>query len=232
MFKKILYTFTLLLILLNNTFAKNMKKIDQNNILYMELKDGIVAIEMFPEKAPNHVLRIRTLTREGFYDGLNFHRVIENFMVQTGDPLGNGTGSSKLFDLNAEFNNEMHTKGTVSMARSSNPNSANSQFFIVIGDYASHLDGQYTVWGRVIDGMQYIDNIKKGDNARNGTVTNPDKIIKMAIGSDLIGQNKEDKNGNYILKQLEEIRVIQKEKSKDSKKEKSSIEILMELNKR
>jgi len=235
MLKKILYTFTLLFALLGNATAQDLKDMDQNNLLYMELKDGIVVIEMLPDIAPNHVLRIRQLTRAGFYDGLPFHRVIDGFMAQTGDPKGNGTGKSKLFDLNAEFSDEMHTRGTVSMARSADPNSANSQFFIITGEYFPHLDGKYTVWGRVIEGMEYVDNIKKGDPLKNGLVEDPDKIIKLVLGSDLVNNKTKDeeKNGVSILDQLKQIKIIQEEKLKSNPetKRKSLIDIMLELDK-
>ena len=131
------------------------------NVLLLELKDGVVTIEMKPEVAPNHVKRIKELVNDGFYDGIKFHRVIAGFMAQTGDPLGNGTGGSGQ-NIKAEFNNERHLRGTLSMARAQDPNSADSQFFICLDD-APHLNGQYTVWGQVIDGMEYVDNIKKGE---------------------------------------------------------------------
>lgn len=152
------------------------------NTLLMHLEDGVVTIELKPELAPNHVARIKELTREGFYDGVVFHRVIDGFMAQTGDPLGNGTGGSGQ-NLKAEFNSAKHVRGTVSMARAMDPNSADSQFFIVFDD-APHLDGQYTVWGQVIDGMEHVDAIKKGSSMNNGAVTEPDKIIKMEIAAD------------------------------------------------
>ena len=155
---------------------------DKENVLYLDLKDGRVVIEMFPEDAPEHVKRIKELVREGFYDGLNFHRVIEGFMAQTGDPLGNGTGGSGQ-NLKAEFNARPHKRGTVSMARSMHPDSADSQFFICFDD-CQWLDGQYTVWGQVIEGMEYVDNIKRGDYDDNGTVTDPDKIVKMTVAAD------------------------------------------------
>ena len=146
------------------------------NILLLELKDGVVTIEMKPEVAPNHVKRIKELVNDGFYDGIKFHRVIAGFMAQTGDPLGNGTGGSGQ-NIKAEFNNERHLRGTLSMARSQDPNSANSQFFICFAE-ASHLDRSYTVFGKVIEGMELIDNITKGDGP-NGSVSNPDKIISF-----------------------------------------------------
>jgi len=162
---------------------------DLSNILYMDLKDGRVVIQMLPDVAPNHVKRVKELTREGFYDGVVFHRVIDGFMAQTGDPTGTGTGGSGQ-KLDAEFNNEPHTRGAVSMARAMNPNSADSQWFIVFDD-APHLDGKYTLWGRVIDGMEYVDMIKKGNGAANGKVEDPDKIITMQIAADLEAKEEE-----------------------------------------
>ena len=167
----------------------NAKKISVNmeNTLYMDLKDGRVVIRMLPDVAPKHVARIKELVRQGFYDGLTFHRVIDNFMAQTGDPLGNGTGGSGK-KIPAEFTNKYsHKRGVVSMARAHDPNSADSQFFICLADSA-YLDGQYTIWGYVIEGMEFVDNIKKGDTIRNGAVDNPDRIIKMTIASDSIKQ--------------------------------------------
>jgi len=155
---------------------------DAENTLVMQLKDGNVMIEMFPDVAPNHVARIKELVRQGFYDGLTFHRVISGFMAQTGDPKGNGTGGSGK-NLAAEFNSKHHGRGTVSMARAQNPNSADSQFFICF-DEAGYLDGQYTVWGQVTSGMEFVDNIKKGEGA-NGAVSNPDKIISLRVLADL-----------------------------------------------
>lgn len=146
--------------------------------LILETKTGQVKIELLPETAPNHVERLKTLANSGFYDGLKFHRVIEGFMAQTGDPLGNGTGGSDLPDLEAEFSELPFERGTLGMARSRSPNSANSQFFIMF-DSAPHLNGAYTVFGKVTDGMDHVDQIKKGSNAQNGTVSDPDTIIKM-----------------------------------------------------
>ena len=148
-----------------------------DNLLLMELKSGNVTIEMKPEIAPNHVKRIKKLVREKFYDGLKFHRVIDGFMAQTGDPKGNGTGGSGK-NLKAEFSSVNHVRGTLSMARSNDPNSANSQFFICFQS-ASHLDRQYTVFGKVVKGMEFVDLIKKGEGA-NGEVLEPDKIISLA----------------------------------------------------
>jgi peptidylprolyl isomerase len=156
---------------------------DLENTLYMDLKDGRVVIEMRPDLAPKHVAQIKRLTRKGFYDGLVFHRVIEGFMVQGGDPDGNGTGGSGN-KLPAEFSDEQHLRGVTSMARSRNPDSADSQFFIMLGR-SPHLDGSYTVWGKVVSGMDFVDNIKKGDSRRNGTVSNPDKIVRMRVAADV-----------------------------------------------
>lgn len=159
---------------------------DPENNLLLQLKDGTVVIQMRPDKAPNHVARIKELVREKFYDGIVFHRVIDGFMAQTGDPTGTGTGGSSKPDLKAEFNDLHHVRGTVSMARTNNPNSANSQWFICFKP-APFLDGQYTVWGQVIEGMQYVDAIKKGAEG-SGTVTNPDKIITVRIAADVANQ--------------------------------------------
>ena len=149
--------------------------------LVMELKTGPVVIELRPDLAPNHVARIKELAGKGFYDGIVFHRVIPGFMAQTGDPTGTGSGGSDLPDLKAEFSAEKHTRGTVSMARTSNPNSANSQFFICFED-APWLDRQYTVWGKIVEGMEHIDAIKKGGEHNNGAISGePDKIIKLAV---------------------------------------------------
>lgn len=166
------------------TFQAEAQDLDKENTLYMALEDGRVVIRMRPDLAPMHVERIKKLTREGFYDGTPFHRVIRGFMAQGGDPTGTGMGGSDYPDLPAEFSNALHTTGTVSMARSSNPNSANSQFFIVFKK-AAHLDGQYTVWGEVVDGMNFVNRIKKGSSSNNGKVTNPDKIIKMQVAADV-----------------------------------------------
>ncbi len=155
---------------------------DLENTLYLDLKDGRVVIQLRPDLAPNHVARIKELTRQGFYNGLKFHRVIRGFMAQTGDPLGNGTGGSGK-KLDAEFSSEPHVRGTLSMARSQNPNSADSQFFIMFAR-SPHLDGQYTVWGQVVSGMEFVDMIKKGLNSRNGSVRTPDTIVKMQVAAD------------------------------------------------
>jgi peptidylprolyl isomerase len=156
---------------------------DPENTLYLDLKDGRVVIEMRPDLAPKHVARIKALTRKGFYDGTVFHRVIDGFMAQGGDPTGTGTGGSGV-KLPAEFSTEPFVRGTVGMARAASPDSADSQFFICFAP-ASFLDGKYTVWGRVIEGMDKVDKIKKGDQADNGLVTKPDKIIRMRVAADV-----------------------------------------------
>ena len=153
---------------------------DLENTLYIDLKDGRVVIQMHPDLAPNHVARIKELAREGFYDGIVFHRVIDGFMAQTGDPTGTGSGGSGK-KLKAEFNSGKHARGTVSMARSNDPDSADSQFFIVLDD-SSYLDGQYTVWGTVTEGMEHVDGIKKG--ASDGAVREPDAMIKVQVAAD------------------------------------------------
>jgi peptidylprolyl isomerase len=151
---------------------------DAENTLILETTQGPVTIEMRPDLAPSHVEHIKKLVREGFYDGIVFHRVIEGFMAQTGCPHGTGTGGSKYPNLKAEFNAEPHVRGTASMARAANPDSANSQFFICFDD-ARFLDKQYTVWGKVTSGMENVDKIKRGE-----PVQNPDKIVKAHIASD------------------------------------------------
>ena len=151
---------------------------DPENSIQIELKDGNVIIELLPDIAPNHVNRIKELAREGFYDGVPFHRVIEGFMAQTGDGENrNGTGGSTKPDLKNEFGDTPHLRGTVSMARTAAPDSANSQFFICFKP-APFLDRQYTVFGKVIEGMEFVDMITKGDGD-NGAVSNPDKIISF-----------------------------------------------------
>jgi cyclophilin family peptidyl-prolyl cis-trans isomerase len=161
------------------------------NVIVIELKDGPVVIETFPDVAPKHVERITKLAQAGKYDGVAFHRVIEGFMAQTGDvQFGNvkdfstsrvGTGGSDLPDLKEEFNDKKHERGTCSMARSSSPNSANSQFFICF-EPAPFLDRQYTVWGKVIEGMELVDKIKMGSSRNNGSVNDPDHMIKVTVG--------------------------------------------------
>jgi cyclophilin family peptidyl-prolyl cis-trans isomerase len=149
--------------------------------LILELKDGPVKIKLRPDLAPEHVERVKTLAGRGFYDGIVFHRVIPGFMAQTGDPTGTGSGGSDLPNLKAEFSNEPHKKGTCSAARTANPNSANSQFYICFDD-APWLDRQYSVWGQVVEGMDNVDKIKKGGEHNNGAISGePDKIIKAWI---------------------------------------------------
>lgn len=157
--------------------------LDLENTLYLDLKDGRVTIKMFPDKAPAHVARLKELTREGYYNGKKWHRVIDGFMAQTGSPNGDGMGGSSKPDLKAEFNDVMHVRGVASMARSMSPNSANAQFFIMLKANGG-LDGQYTAWGQVVEGMEFVDSIKKGDEFDNGTVTNPDVIVKMTVAAD------------------------------------------------
>src|SRR6187431_1102946 len=152
---------------------------DTENTLILETTQGPVTIEMRPDLAPGHVERIKKLVSEGFYDGIVFHRVIDGFMAQTGCPRGTGTGGSDYPDLKAEFNSEPHVRGTASMARAQNPNSANSQFFICFDD-ARFLDKQYTVWGKVIEGMENVDKIKRGE-----PVSNPDKMTSLKVAADV-----------------------------------------------
>ncbi len=175
-------TRTLLAALVAAAIAGTVDAADLENTLYMDLKDGRVVIEMRPDLAPKHVAQIKRLTRKGFYDGLVFHRVIEGFMVQGGDPDGNGTGGSG-DNIPAEFSDEQHLRGVMSMARSRSPYSADSQFFIMLA-HSPHLDGAYTIWGKVTSGMKYVDNIKKGD-PRSGTVDDPDKIVRMRVAADV-----------------------------------------------
>jgi len=152
---------------------------DPENTIVMETTKGKVVIELFPDVAPQHVARIKELAREKFYDGVVFHRVIEGFMAQGGDPTGTGMGGSSKPNLPAEFSNVPHVRGTCSMARSQNPNSANSQFFICFDD-ASFLNRQYTVWGQVIEGMENVDKIKRGE-----PVKDPDSITTMRVAADI-----------------------------------------------
>jgi peptidylprolyl isomerase len=159
---------------------------DRDNTLFMELKDGRVTIRLRPDLAPKHVERIKTLAREGFYDGTPFHRVIEGFMAQGGDPTGTGTGGSKLPDLPAEFSppaKARFLRGVCGMARTANPNSANSQFFIMFAP-ASSLDGEYTIWGQVTSGMELVDKIKRGAG-QSGMVREPDRIVKLQVAADV-----------------------------------------------
>jgi peptidylprolyl isomerase len=151
---------------------------DKSNLVYLQLKSGTVVIRLRPDLAPKHVERIKELAKSGFYDGIVFHRVIEGFMAQTGDPTGTGMGGSKLPNLPAEFSSEPFKRGTLGMARSSSPNSANSQFFICFAP-APFLNGQYTVFGEVVSGMEFVDKIKRGEPP-----VDPDKIISMKLATD------------------------------------------------
>jgi peptidylprolyl isomerase len=183
--KNLIATLALTLALAGGT----AKGADLENTLIMQLTYGRVVIEMRPDLAPKHVARIKELVRQGFYDGTPFHRVIEGFMAQGGDPTGTGTGGSGK-KLPAEFSNEKHVRGTVSMARSADPNSADSQFFIVFQD-APWLDGKYTIWGKVTEGMEFVDKIKRGEG-QNGIVQNPDKIVSMKVAADVRGYTLSD----------------------------------------
>ena len=156
---------------------------DQENTLYLDLKSGRVTIQLRPDLAPKHVERVKMLAREGFYDGTPFHRVIEGFMAQGGDPTGTGTSGSKYGNLPAEFSRTAKfVRGTVGAARTGDPNSANSQFYIMFAP-APHLDGQYTVWGQVTDGMDHVDKIKRGSGG-SGSVADPDRIVKATLAAD------------------------------------------------
>ena len=172
MFKKFFIILTLFLF----SFSNNIKS-KERSIMIMKLKYGEVKIELFDDVAPNHVKRIKSLANSEKYDGVAFHRVIDGFMAQTGCPEGRGTGKSNYPNLPAEFNNEPHVRGVCSMARSSMPNSANSQFFICFKD-ANFLDRQYTVWGKVIEGMEAVDKLERGEPPRN-----PDRMISVRVSS-------------------------------------------------
>jgi len=149
--------------------------------LNLDLKSGRVVVKLRPDLAPNHVARVTELATKGFYDGVAFHRVIPGFMAQTGDPTGTGSGGSDLPDLKSEFSSEKHKKGTVSAARTANPHSANSQFFICFGD-APWLDRQYSIWGEVVEGMEHVDAVKKGGEHNNGEISGePDRIVKARV---------------------------------------------------
>jgi peptidylprolyl isomerase len=156
---------------------------DLENTLYLDVPAGRVVIALRPDVAPGHVARIKELARQGFYDGLLFHRVIDGFMAQTGDPRGDGTGGSGK-RLKAEFNKEKHVRGTCSMARATSPDSADSQFFICFEE-APFLNGQYTVWGQVVSGMEHIDALKKGDDGSDGAVDDPDAIVRIQVAADV-----------------------------------------------
>ena len=166
----------------------NAAEADPQNTLYMDLAFGRVVIQLRPDLAPNTCAQIKKLARAGFYDGVVFHRVIDGFMAQGGDPTGTGTGGSG-HPLHAEFSSEHFVRGVVAMARASDPNSADSQFFIMFAA-APALDGKYTIFGKVVSGMEYVDQLKKGDPHNNGLVTNPDKIVRMRVAADVIADEE------------------------------------------
>ena len=164
--------------------ASAQPKLDPENTLYMQLKNGRVVIQLLPDLAPEHVQRVKMLAREHFYDGTPFHRVIEGFMAQGGDPTGTGTGGSKYPDLKAEFTTKRRfLRGTVGAARTDNPDTANSQFYIMFAP-APSLDGKYTIWGQVVEGMDLVDQIKRGSGS-SGSVSSPDKIVSMRVAADV-----------------------------------------------
>lgn len=163
-----------------DAIGDKIAEISGPNMLHLDLKDGRVTIKLRPDLAPKHVAQIKKLVAKSFYDGIVFHRVIDGFMAQTGDPTGTGTGGSDLPDIEAEFSSTPFKRGTVGMARAQNPDSANSQFFIMFAD-GDFLNGQYTVFGEVVSGMEFVDKIKRGEG-QSGMVKNPDKIIKLQFG--------------------------------------------------
>jgi len=181
--QKLVRVLLLLLALVMTPLAAKAAGPDLDNTLYLDISTGRVVIQLRPDLAPNHVARIKELVRKGFYDGLTFHRVIPGFMAQTGDPLGNGSGGSGK-NIKAEFTHEHFARGIVGMARSSSPDSADSQFFITTGD-AGFLDGKYTVFGQVTSGMEFVDKLAAGTEANNGAVAHPDKIIRAQLASDV-----------------------------------------------
>jgi len=169
---------------IGTTMSQPAAAADPANTVFMDIKYGRVVIELRPDLAPKAVERVKALCRQGFYDNTPFHRVIEGFMAQGGDPTGTGTGGSPLPDLPAEFTTKVHfLRGTVGAARTSDPNSANSQFFIMFAP-APNLDGQYTIWGQVTQGMEFVDQIKRGSGG-SGMVQNPDRIIHMRVAADV-----------------------------------------------
>jgi len=186
MFKNLILLAGSILIMTTAT-ADKAQAADPENTIYMHLSTGgTVTIELLPDKAPNHVERIKTLARKGFYNGVVFHRVIDGFMAQTGDPTGTGTGGSDMPDLQAEFSDYQYKRGTVGMARTNDPDSANSQFFFCFNDKGcGFLTGQYTVWGQVTEGMREIDKVAKGEPP-----SDPDKIEKMTIAADSTAKKK------------------------------------------
>lgn len=179
---RLFVTFMMGIFVANTSLAADATATSDDNMLYLYLKDGRVEIQMLPELAPAHVARIKELVKKKFYDGIVWHRVMEGFMAQSGDPTGTGRGGSGQ-NLKGEFTSTPFTRGVVGMARAASPDSADSQFFIMFGD-APSLNGSYTVWGKVVKGMEFVDKIKRGDLAANGTVSDPDKIVKMRLASD------------------------------------------------
>jgi peptidylprolyl isomerase len=169
-------------IAMSDTADAQAPQLDPNNTLNMRLKDGVVVIQLLPDLAPNHVARVKQLVADHFYDDTPFHRVIEGFMAQGGDPTGTGTGGSKYPNVKAEFSDAHFLRGTVGAARSSDPDSANSQFFICFAP-APFLDGQYTIWGRVVSGMEFVDHIKRGVGQSGSVPPPPDRIITMRLAS-------------------------------------------------
>ena len=240
--KYLLFIFFVNIFLLNSSYSATYNipaDVELNDLILMELEDGVVVINTFPDKAPGHVYRIKLLIREGFYDGLAFFRVIKNFMAQTGDPTNTGTGGSKFGKMYAEINDLKHTRGMVSMARASDINSADSQFFIVTTDYAPHLDGEYTIWGQVIGGMELIDNLKSSTDDQNGMVNNPDKIVKVILMQDL-NYNYEDDTEELIesrrlerismLNNLNELKKINDQINEEQGAKTSLLDRILELN--
>jgi len=178
-----LFKAILVLVGLALTLGVQARAADLENTLYLDVSYGRIVIEMRPDLAPNHCKRIKELVRRGFYDGLTFHRVIKGFMAQTGDPLGDGSGGTG-HKIKAEFSNEPFVRGVVGMARSDDPDSADSQFFIMTGPKPS-LDHLYTVWGKVVSGMEYVDQIKAGADEQDGAVTDPERIIRIQVAADV-----------------------------------------------
>jgi cyclophilin family peptidyl-prolyl cis-trans isomerase len=179
--KKLAVAFSAFLLSTGVSFAQ--AALDPQNTIYLDLKDGRVVIKLRPDLAPKHVEQVKALTKRGFYNGIVFHRVINGFMAQTGDPTGTGMGGSDLPNIAAEFSKEPYKRGSVGMARSQSPNSANSQFYLCF-DGCGSLTGQYTLWGDIVSGMEFVEKIKKGSDSDNGKVTNPDKIVRMQLMAD------------------------------------------------
>ncbi|GMO61433.1 MAG: hypothetical protein Ta2D_07360 [Rickettsiales bacterium] len=207
--------------------VEQKSELSPKNTLYIETKDGIIIAELYPKIAPKHVQRIRDLAKENFYDGIVFHRVIKDFMAQTGDPTGTGRGGSPYGRLKAEFNNEKHVRGTLSMARGSDKDTANSQFFIVTGKNGfPELDGQYTIFGKVISGMEFVDKIKIGVSQNNGMVENPDKMLKVITGDML-----NNKSFDVVEKEMVIISQLQKDKVAEDKtyKKQPILSLLLEV---